>query len=173
MSHFSSFLKLSHQLSLCLLVSSCASLPAVTSPSTLPAVPNDQQQQEKYGFASELVDWHLLEFEPLIEEDLTVPIKPVVPQSRSTTRSNLRANPRAIRPANPRAKSITVQLIDAPIQQVLHGLATDAQLQLKFNQTLEGSVTLLSENQSLEHVLHRISLQVPFHWQIDDGVLSL
>jgi len=71
------------------------------------------------------------------------------------------------------ATGITVQLVAAPVEQVLYTLADDAQLDIQLNQPLSGNVTLLSDNQPIESLLNQVALQVPMFWQIEQGVLHL
>lgn len=68
---------------------------------------------------------------------------------------------------------INIQLIDTPVDQVLHGLTHDTGLGLVLHQKIEGNVTLLARNQSLATVLTQLSMQVPLHWRIDNGALHL
>jgi len=108
------------------------------------------------AFINEMSDWQTLESEWLSAADVPVSAQPLVAKAME-----------------PEAPGITVQLVAAPIEQVLYTLANDAQLQLQLNQPLIGKVTLISDNQPIETVLEKIALQVPMFWQIDNGVLKL
>lgn len=116
----------------------------------------DKSLSDAQLLSRELADWNLLESSSAIEDDITVPI---VPHSSS---KRLLAK-----------RGITVQLISAPIEQVLLSLADDAGLSLQLNQSLVGNVTLLANDQSLEQVLAQIALQIPIYWRITNDVLHL
>ncbi len=105
---------------------------------------------------NELADWSVLQTE-LTE----------LPKSPG---SKLAEKPPAIQYKPP---LITTQLIDAPVEQVLHQLAYDAQLRLQLNQALVGTVTLLADQQPLEALLAQVALQVPLYWEIDNGAIQL
>lgn len=136
------------QIIVCVAVSSCA----LQTP--LPTQAN--QKLNEHSLMQELLDWQLLESAPNQNDDLTVPIKPFGSRTQM-----------------PVKRGITVELISAPVEQVLHGLASDANLTLRFNQALSGSVTLLVHEQTLEQVLAQVALQVPIYWIIDNGVLHV
>lgn len=68
---------------------------------------------------------------------------------------------------------INMQLMDAPVGQVLLDLAHDAGLSLALHQHIEGTVTVLSQNQTLATVLAQLAMQIPLHWEIDQGMLHL
>lgn len=144
------------QIFLCASVCGCAWQPssdwaAIESLRIEPTKLSDER-----ALMDELVDWQLLVPDETVKDDVTTSIVPYGTHE----------------PAHVK-RGFTVQLISAPIGQVLHNLANDAKLALQMNQALSGSVTLLANNQSLEQVLTQIALQVPIYWLISDGVLHL
>lgn len=117
---------------------------------------DDVNLLEHQAFRQELADWELLASESIIDDDVGTSIVPYT--ERQPTRFS---------------GDITVQLVSAPIQQVLHSLASDAGLMLQMNQPLSGEVTLLAVDKTLEQLLAQVALQVPIFWQIDNDVLYL
>lgn len=141
---------------LCMAVSGCASFPSKNVTTGRKQLSDDIRMQEVQSLVREMADWSQLKGVPATEDDLTVPIVPF-----STSESMQKKH------------GITVQLIAAPVEQVLHSLANDANLTLQINQPLSGNVTLLVNNQSIQQVLAQVALQVPIYWNINNGVLYL
>jgi len=140
----------------CLAIAGCAWMPSNPLKPNPPQIVNAEKVQDAQSLVRELADWTLLKTAPAIKENLTELAEPI---------GSL--EPLTVKPG------ITVQLIATPIEQVLHGLADDANLSLQINQPLTGNVTLLTNNQSLEQVLAQIALQVPIYWRIENDVLRL
>ena len=105
---------------------------------------------------NEITDWQKLRSVVSPEN------KVIIPHSPPSAKNNI-----------PAVRGVTVQLVAAPIEQVLYTLANDAELQLQLNQPLSGNVTLIGDNQPIDTLLKQIALQVPMFWQIDNGVLQL
>jgi len=144
-------------LCLCSALSACAVQPSTDWAELQSSAADAAKLIELQSLVDEMADWEHLEPRPDFKDDLTVPMVPF-----SSSDSGRAAK-----------RGITVQLIAAPIEQVLHTLANDAGLTLQLNQPLTGFVTLLAADQSIEQVLSQIALQVPIYWKINDGILHL
>jgi len=144
------------------LVSACATESVYSKSASTPAplieadTMTDRARVIDQSFINEMSDWQSLASELLSESDAPSTPQPLVELA-----------------SKPERRGITVQLVAAPIEQVLYTLANDAKLQLQLNQPLSGTVTLISDNQPIETVLQQIALQVPLFWQIENGVLQL
>jgi len=112
------------------------------------------------SLAIELADWALLknkekpaEKRPAIGESL--PINYIPEENDSEHRA------------------LSIQLVDTPVELVLHEVVHQAGLQLQLNQSLKGAVTLSVSNAQLSTVLSQVALQVPIYWRVDNNVLHV
>jgi len=151
-----------------LLLCACATEPvigkSVITPEHLVA-PNKLSDQ---SLVNGLTDWQTFESELILEDKVTTPLVPLIAKENEPVSSSV-----TVSPSTTVSPGITVQLVAAPVEQVLYTLANDAQLQIQLNQPLAGNVTLLSDNQPIESLLKQVASQVPMYWQIDQGVLQL
>jgi len=140
------------------LLCACALSPQKSNKDEKPERLLKQKRPSDHSLLDELTDWRTMASIPAASDNVIVHGKPVSASVRVNTASE---------------RGITVQLVEAPVEQVLYALASDAKLQLQLNQSLSGKVTLLSNDQPLESLLTQVALQVPIFWQISNGVLQL
>jgi len=143
-------------ITLCALLIGCATSASI-----------EKRQQESNAFSinsvsaqqsliDEMLDWQLMSSEPDMSSDWAAPVKPFETRRTPTIKQR-----------------ITVQLIGAPVEQVLHTLARTAQLQLQLNEPLAGTVTLLAKDKPLDVLLKQIASQIPIFWELNQDVLQL
>ena len=112
----------------------------------------------------ELIDWQRVQQPIATGQNAANKIKTTETSSSRPDHANDKEAPSSL---------ISMQLIDAPVGQVLHDLAHDAGLSLALHQAIEGTVTVLAQSQTLATVLTQLAMQIPLHWQIDKGMLHL
>ncbi len=145
-----------------LLMSACATESVKGELAETPGRLIENSMLNSQSLVNEIADWQSLSSE----------IKKIK-KIKEKNDSLLQIEPVMAKADAPAAKGITVQLVAAPIEQVLYTLAHDANLQLQLNQPLSGTVTLVSDNQPIESLLKQIALQVPVGGQIENGRLQL
>jgi len=143
-------------LALLVVLNACVSDPIKNTPAATPGRLIEPDMMSGGALVNEINDWDALRSKP---------VKNGVPNAAPKPRI-------AIRKISEK-RGITAHLVAAPVTQVLHTLANQAQLQLQLNQPFSGQVTILSENQPIDALLKQVALQVPLYWQIDNGVLQL
>ena len=138
------------------LISACATEPVYSKSTVVPNQLIKPDMLADHSLLNEITDWQTLQSELLSKAKANAPVRDQIAKVKL-----------------PEKRGITVQLVAAPVEQVLYTLANDAQLQLQLNQPLSGNVTLISDNQPIESLLKKVALQVPMFWQINNGVLQL
>ncbi len=156
------------------LLSACATEPVVSKSTETPNHLIEPHMLAAHSLVNEITDWHTLQSELLSKAKTKLLPQPTIAKSKVPKTSETPNTPETPgTPGTPGARSITVHLVAAPVEQVLYTLANDAQLQLQLNQPLSGNVTLISDNQPIETLLKKVALQVPMFWNIDNGVIQL
>ena len=103
---------------------------------------------------------HLSTPEPTVAETIpepitTLPAPPAPPQEAE------------------QALLFSVVVIDIPIKDVLFVLARDAKINMDVHPELEGKITINAIDQTIEQILHRISLQADIRYAINSGLVSV
>lgn len=81
-----------------------------------------------------------------------------------------------IRPAaldNPVEERVTIDAVDAPLDALLYALASEVDLQLRQNGTLDSRVTLRLKNGTLSEALSQLSAQSDFAWELTGQHLTI
>ncbi|NND89616.1 MAG: hypothetical protein HKN42_02035 [Granulosicoccus sp.] len=74
---------------------------------------------------------------------------------------------------DPSAVRLTVNAINAPVEALLHALATEAQVQLQLAGPLDRRVTLKLDQQSLSTTLGQLAEQAGFTWELTGRQLTI
>jgi len=142
---------ISHKTALHKSDSNSAQSPEGRSHSLLPAT-----GIEPHSLNSELADWGLLETSN---------------NSTSITDGAISNKTDNLKPSF--HENFSAHFVSVPVDAVLQALAHEAGLALQLNQTLSATITLLSENTSLEDLLSQIAQQTPLFWRLDNARLSV
>jgi general secretion pathway protein D len=69
--------------------------------------------------------------------------------------------------------TLSVSVIDVPVDELLFALARDAKLNIDIHPKIEGNVTINAINQTLPQMLERIAKQVNLRYQIDGKLMTI
>lgn len=87
--------------------------------------------------------------------------------------ANKRTIPLSAPQPTAKIETYSVVVSNVPAQEILFALARDAKINLDISSGIQGNVSLNAINQTLPHILDRISRQVDMRYELENGTLSV